>query len=63
MDYAPDSIVVSLLIIVGIGALGAVVGSVYGARQEAVEDERSPYPYIGFVVGASVGIVSALLLF
>ena len=61
MDYAPASVVVPLLIVVGFGAIGAVVGSVYGARQEAVEGERSPLPYIGFVVGAVVGVASAVL--
>ena len=63
MDYTVSSVVVPLLIVVGCGALGAIVGSVYGARQETVEGERSPHPYIGFVVGASVGVASALLWF
>ena len=61
MDYATDSVVVLLLIVVGIGAVGAIVGSAYGARQEAVEGERSPHPYIGFVVGSVVGVATAVL--
>lgn len=61
MDYEPASVFVPLLIVVGCGAIGAVIGSVCGVRQETVEDERSPHPYIGFVVGAVVGIASAVL--
>ena len=61
MDSTTFSVVVSLLMVVGIGALGAIVGSFFGARQKAVEDERSPHPYVGFIVGSIVGVAAAAL--
>jgi hypothetical protein len=61
MDHTPVSVFVPLLIVVGFGAIGAMIGAVYGALGDPEEDERSSHPGIGFVVGAIVGLAAALL--